>query len=61
VWAGRPAWGARFTSVAGAHPHESIGVAFCGNPFIAKDLKKQCYVQNQTRTKGFFKLHKENF
>lgn len=61
VWEGRPAWNARFAAVASAHPHEAIGVAFCGNPMIAKDLKKQCYVQNQSRTKGYLKLHKENF
>jgi len=33
-------------------------VAFCGNKMIASDLKKQCYLQNQSRTDGFFKLHK---
>ena len=61
VWDGRPAWNARFAAVSAKHSQESIGVAFCGNPMIGKDLKKQCFVHNQTRSNGFFKLHKENF
>jgi len=61
VWEGRPPWNARFAAVSAAHKQESIGVAFCGNPMIGKDLKKQCFVHNQTRSHGFFKLHKENF
>jgi hypothetical protein len=61
VWDGRPAWNARFAAVSAKHSQESIGVAFCGNPMIGKDLKKQCFVHNQTRSHGFFKLHKENF
>lgn len=61
VWDGRPQWNPRFKDVAGRHPTGDIGLTFCGNEMIADDLKKQCFLHNQTRTKGFFKLHKENF
>jgi hypothetical protein len=61
VWSGRPNWEARFAAVATRHPTGNIGVAFCGNPFIGKDLKKMCYLNNQKRTDGNFRLHKENF
>ena len=47
------------------HPAVFPSCALCscgpGNPVIASDLKKQCYIANQTRAQGFFKLHKENF
>lgn len=55
---GRPSWKPRFSAVAAKHNTGDVGVAFCGNKMIASDLKKQCYLQNQTRTDGFFKLHK---
>lgn len=62
IWEGRPKWGDRFKAVAAAQPNCSVGVAFCGNPMIAKDLRKQCFIQNKTREpKTLFKLHKENF
>jgi hypothetical protein len=62
IWEGRPKWGDRFKAVAAKHD-TPVGVAFCGNPFIAKDLRKQCYITNKTRgeAQGLFKLHKENF
>ena len=55
---GRPSWKPRFSAVAAKHSTGDVGVAFCGNKMIATDLKKQCYLQNQSRTDGFFKLHK---
>lgn len=61
IFEGRPSWNARFVEVGAQHPTENIGVTFCGNSMIASDLKKQCFLHNQNRTNGFFKLHKENF
>jgi len=61
VWSGRPDWSPHFHAIGSKHPEASIGVAFCGNPMIASDLKKQCFINNKNRTNGFFKLHKENF
>jgi hypothetical protein len=61
VWEGRPKWDQRFSSISKAHPDQDIGVMFCGNPAIAKDLRKYCHIHSRGRTKGIFKLHKENF
>lgn len=58
---GRPQWGPRFLDVSSRHPSGNVGVTFCGNATIGSDLKKQCFLVNQNRTEGFFKLHKENF
>lgn len=61
IWEGRPKWGARFQAVADKHKHP-VGVTFCGNPMIARDLRKQCYVTNKQRGEDqLFRLHKENF
>ena len=61
VWEGRPKWSERFAAVAAKHDTQ-VGVTFCGNPLIAKDLRKQCYITNKTRGNDvLFKLHKENF
>ena len=59
VWSGRPKWGERFAAVSTAHPNVDVGVTFCGNPLIAKDLRKQCFLTNKTRgNNAHFKLHK---
>lgn len=61
VWEGRPKWDERFLSVVGAHPKGDIGVAFCGNPFVGKDLKEMCFKHSSLEQERIFKLHKENF
>lgn len=60
IWSGRPDWSVRFEAVAKAHPAGEVGVMFCGNPMIAKDLRHHCYAASHNR-KGAFVLHKENF
>lgn len=40
VYNGRPQWDTRFEEVYSRHVGQNIGVAFCGNPRIGKDLKK---------------------
>jgi hypothetical protein len=47
--------------VAKKHPKGDVGVTFCGNPFIAKDLAKNCHLASHGRQDGIFVLHKENF
>jgi len=61
VYNGRPRWEERFASVSSTHQDEDIGVTFCGNPLIGKDLALMCYKFSGARQKGIFKLHKENF
>ena len=39
IWNGRPDWDQIFTRNRDG-PHSDIGVAFCGTPFIGKDLAK---------------------
>lgn len=59
VWSGRPNWNERFAAVSAAHPSNTVGVTFCGNPLIAKDLRKQCFLTNKNRAdNAHFKLHK---
>jgi len=62
IWEGRPKWSDHFNVISRAHPSVPVAVTFCGNPFISRDLKKQCFLTNKTRTEdALFKLHKENF
>jgi hypothetical protein len=61
IWNGRPEWEPRFEEVAKRHPKGDVGVTFCGNPFIAKDLAKNCHMASHGRKDGIFVLHKENF
>jgi NADPH oxidase len=61
IWNGRPNWDSRFEEISKAHPQGEIGVAFCGNPMIGKDLKNMCFKHSRGRAEGIFKLHKENF
>jgi NADPH oxidase len=49
---GRPKWGPEFQSVAEKVPEGDIGVTFCGNPFIAADLGKNCYLHSIGRNGG---------
>jgi len=60
VWTGRPNWDARFSAMNTQFPDRAIGVAFCGNPMIGKDLRAMCFKYNRGRQQ-LFKLHKENF
>jgi len=59
IYSGRPKWDDRFNDLARMHPNESIGVMFCGNKFIAHDLKAACAKHTTGRMR--FTLHKENF
>ncbi|KMS93474.1 hypothetical protein BVRB_031110, partial [Beta vulgaris subsp. vulgaris] len=40
VHRGRPDWSKQFENVANTHPANDIGVAYCGNPVIASNLKE---------------------
>jgi NADPH oxidase len=61
IWKGRPQWDQRFQAVAAAHPRGDIGVAFCGNPQISRDLREMCAKYSDVDAGRIFKLHKENF
>lgn len=61
IYNGRPAWEEIFREIADTHPTGDVGVAFCGNPMIAKDLSLFCNKYSHNRKGGYFKLHKENF
>lgn len=56
---GRPNWQERFEDVWNDSRGENVGVMYCGNSFIAKDLKRECARWSKQSTK--FKLHKEHF
>mmetsp|Transcript_21801 Transcript_21801/g.35113 ORF Transcript_21801/g.35113 Transcript_21801/m.35113 type:complete len:834 (+) Transcript_21801:61-2562(+) len=58
---GRPDWSPLFERVAHLHPNKNVGVMFCGNRYIGKDLKQMCGRYSSVEHKQFFKLHKENF
>jgi NADPH oxidase len=58
---GRPDWDTIFTTVSDRHIANPIGVAFCGNPRIGKDLKRMCKNHTNVERRTFFTLHKENF
>jgi len=61
IYSGRPDWDPKYDAVAKRHPNGDVGVCFCGNPFIAKDLAKACHHASHGRKDGIFVLHKENF
>ncbi|GAB5366399.1 hypothetical protein AAMO2058_001140400 [Amorphochlora amoebiformis] len=61
VIVGRPKWGKEFKHVSAAHKDLDVGVMFCGNRFIGKDLKRMCAQFSSVERKQYFKLHKENF
>jgi NADPH oxidase 2 len=61
IWKGRPTWDDRFQAIREAHPRGEIGVAFCGNPFVAAALKEKCYEYSSVEDELLFRLHKENF
>jgi len=59
---GRPNWDIRFEEMLKMYRNENVGVMFCGNPYIAADLKKMCAKHSSQEAKGTkFILHKENF
>ena len=61
VYKGRPKWAPRFSEIAVKHRGNKVGVAFCGNPKIGKDLKALCAEYSDVKSDTFFNLHKENF
>jgi NADPH oxidase len=59
---GRPNWEQIFADVQSTTTQEDIGVTFCGNPLIGKDLKKNCLVYSLRGNKNTrFHLHQEIF
>mmetsp|Transcript_23288 Transcript_23288/g.34862 ORF Transcript_23288/g.34862 Transcript_23288/m.34862 type:complete len:869 (+) Transcript_23288:44-2650(+) len=61
VRTGRPKWDPHFQQLADDHKSKNVGVMFCGNRFIGKDLKKMCTKYSSAQRNQFFRLHKENF
>jgi hypothetical protein len=62
VWNGRPDWDQIFDQNAKTpYVTTGIGVAFCGTPFIGKDLSKYCRIKSNAETGRVFHLLKENF
>lgn len=61
IWSGRPDWDGRFKAASAAHPKGDIAVCFCGNPFIAEDLRQMCFKHSSLEDERIFRLHKENF
>ena len=60
IWNGRPDWNQIFDQNA-ATKYEKVGVAFCGTPFIGKDLAKYCKLKSSKEKGLYFNLLKENF
>jgi len=61
VIVGRPKWSEHFAELSKSYPNKDIGVMFCGNRHIGKDLKAMCAKYSSIERKQFFRLHKENF
>mmetsp|Transcript_9197 Transcript_9197/g.13801 ORF Transcript_9197/g.13801 Transcript_9197/m.13801 type:complete len:999 (+) Transcript_9197:58-3054(+) len=61
VHRGRPNWKAEFQRVKEHHPKTTVGIAFCGNHFIAKDLKRYSMQFSNVEEDQLFRLHLENF
>lgn len=64
IWKGRPNWQPIFEEVRKAVWNTSpgnkrVGVAFCGNPMISHELKKQCKINTKDGVQ--FTLHSETF
>lgn len=59
IYTGRPVWQHQFEDIGNRHRGSDIGVMFCGNKFIASDLKRFC--AKYTNEQNTFRLHKENF
>jgi Ferric reductase NAD binding domain len=64
---GRPDWTTMFTGVSQSSVKGDVGVLFCGNRTIYRDLQKNCHQFNKLRREqdpsnhNFFKLHQEVF
>lgn len=59
---GRPPWENVFADLQSTTVEEHIGVTFCGNPLIGRDLKKQCLLFSlRDNKKCKWHLHKEVF
>jgi NADPH oxidase len=62
LWNGRPDWNQIFDqNKITPYVTTGIGVAFCGTPFIGKDLSKYCRIKSNPETGQVFHLLKENF
>ena len=62
IWNGRPDCNQIFDQNANTpYVTTGIGVAFCGTPFIGKDLAKYCRIKSNSETGQVFHLLKENF
>lgn len=56
---GRPKWNPVFEKIASSTVEENIGVCFCGNPGIGRDLTEGA--SRYTNAKTTFRVHKEVF
>jgi hypothetical protein len=61
VYNGRPKWPQHFGQMVKDCPAGDIGVMFCGNPMVGRDLKENCRLHSSTEASRLFHLHKENF
>ena len=64
---GRPNWDTIFSDIKQAHPNETIGVFYCGNPTLEKMLRQQCDQWSdksgttRSTTETWFRMHSEKF
>ena len=58
---GRPKWRAEFKRIEGYHAKDTVGIAFCGNHHIAKDLQRYSAIFSDVENNQLFRLHLENF
>jgi len=61
IHTGRPKWDGHFKEMKERNKEGDVGVLFCGNPKMAKDLQDNCKNFSSVETGRFFRLHKENF
>lgn len=61
VHRGRPVWAEEFDRIKCFHPTGTVGIAFCGNKFIARDLKRFSMEHSDVVHGRLFRLHLENF
>lgn len=56
---GRPDWDQIFGAIKQAHPHDTVGVFYCGNPTLERVLRKKCEAWSDNQT--WFRMHSEKF
>ncbi|XP_039127715.1 LOW QUALITY PROTEIN: respiratory burst oxidase homolog protein E-like [Dioscorea cayenensis subsp. rotundata] len=56
----RPNWNEVFARISSKHPGATVGVFYCGNPVLAKELKKLSH-ESSHKTSTRFHFHKEYF